>query len=72
MAVFLVVVIVWAIQIGRHHAAVVAAMLAVIAFAQLDPGDLGDGVGLIGRFEDTGEQCLFFHRLLGMLGVDAR
>ncbi len=43
-----VIVIAGAIEIGGHDAAVVAAMLAVVALAQLDAGDLGDGVGLVG------------------------
>lgn len=72
MAIFRVKVVVWTVEVGWHHAAVVAAMLAVVALAQLDPGDLGDRVGLVGRLEDAGEQRLLLHRLLRMLGVDAR
>ena len=71
MAVLWVIVIMGAIQIGRHDAAVIAAMLTVIAFTQLDPGDLGNRIGFIGGLQRTGEQGLFAHRLLGMLGVNA-
>ena len=53
MAVFGVVVVARAIQVGGHDAAVVhavaGAVLAVVAFTQLDAGNLGDGIGLIGR-----------------------
>ena len=72
MAVLRVIVIMGAIQIGRHYAAVITTMLTVIAFTQLDPGDLGNRIGLIGGLQGTGEQGLFAHRLLSMLGVNAR
>src|SRR3546814_8934443 len=35
-------VVVRTIKIRGHHAAIVAPILAIVAFAQLDPGDLGD------------------------------
>jgi len=45
MAAFQVEVVAGAIEIGRHQAPVVATVLPVIAFAQLDAGNLGHGVG---------------------------
>ena len=49
------VVVTGAVEVGRHDAAVVAPVLAVIAFAQFDAGDFGDGVGFVGRFQQTGQ-----------------
>jgi hypothetical protein len=46
VAVLQVVVVAGAVEVGRHDAAVVGAVLAVVALAELDAGDLGDGVGL--------------------------
>lgn len=75
VAVFRVVVVARAIEVGGHDAAVVHAVagakLAVVALAELDAGDLGHGVGLVGGFERAGEQGLLAHGLRGELGVDA-
>ncbi len=75
VGVFRVVVVTGAIEVGGHDAAVInpvaSAVLAVVAFAELDAGDLGDGVGLVGGFQRTGEQRVFPHRLWSQLGVDA-
>ena len=73
--VFRVVVVARAVEVGGHDATVVhpvaGAVLAVVALAQLDAGDLGDGVGFVGGLEQAGEECFFPHRLRGELGVDA-
>ena len=54
VGVFGVVVVTRPIEVGRHDAAVVhpvaGAVLSVVAFAELDASDLGDGVGLVGGF----------------------
>ncbi|MDT4839327.1 hypothetical protein FQZ97_731150 [compost metagenome] len=75
VAVFRVVVVARAIEVGGHDAAVVHAVagakLAVVAFAELDAGDLGHGVGLVGGFERAGEQRALIHGLRGEPGVDA-
>ena len=47
MSVFAVEIIPWAVQIGRHDAAVVPPKLPVEALAKLDPGDFGNRVRLI-------------------------
>ncbi|MNS11377.1 hypothetical protein D3C72_429190 [compost metagenome] len=44
-------VIVRTVQIGRHHRAIVAAILAVIGFAQFDPGNFCNRVGFVRRFQ---------------------
>ncbi|MCY1223637.1 hypothetical protein D9M69_537210 [compost metagenome] len=72
MTVFRMEIVVWAIEIGRHYTAVITAMLAIVAFAQLDPRDLGDRVRLVGRLQHTGEKRFFLHRLFGVLGVNTR
>ena len=60
-----------AIKVRRHDRAVVAPVLPVVALAQLDARDLGDGVGLVGGLERARQQRVLGHRLGGELGVDA-
>jgi hypothetical protein len=45
--------------------------LAVAAFAEIDAGDFGDGVGLVGGFERAGEEIVFLDRLGAFSRVDA-
>ena len=75
VGVFRVVVVAGAVEVGGHDAAVVGAVagavLAVVAFAEFDAGNLGDGVGFVGGFQRAGEQGVFAHRLRGEFGVDA-
>jgi hypothetical protein len=71
VAVVEVVVVVGAVQVGRHDADVLPAVLIVVGITQLDAGDLGDGVGLVGGLQRAGEQVIFFQWLGGQLGVDA-
>ena len=59
------------VEIGRHHRDEIGAVLLAVGLAQLDGGDLGDGVPLVGRLERAGEQRLFAHRLRRELGIDA-
>ena len=66
-----VVVVAGAIKVGRHHAAVVGTVLAVVAFAELDAGNLGHGIGLVGWLQNARQQGIFSHRLGGQFGVDA-
>ena len=46
-------------------------MLTSVEFAELQPGDLGDGVGFVGRLERAREERLFLDRLRGELGINA-
>lgn len=71
MAVGKVIVIAGAVEIGRHHTAVVCAVLAVVAFAELDASDLRDCVGLVGGLQGTRKESIFLHGLGNSLGVDA-
>ena len=75
VGVFRVVVVAGAVEVGGHDAAVVGAVavavLAVVAFAEFDAGDLGDGVGFVGGFQRACEQGVFAHRLRCEFGVDA-
>lgn len=64
-------VVVRPIQVGRHDGDVVGAVLPVVGPAQLDAGDFGHGVGLVGGFERAGEQIFLAQRLRRMLGIDA-
>jgi len=66
-----IVIVVWTVQIGRHRADEIGSVLTAIGLAELDPGDLGDGVPLIRRLEGPGQQMLLADRLGGELGIDA-
>src|SRR3546814_17640201 len=54
-------VVVRTIEIRGHHAAIVAAILAIVAFAQHGPGDLGDGIRLIRGLGRAGAQRFLTH-----------
>ena len=71
MAVGQVVVVVGAVQVGGHGAGVLAAVLRVVGLAHLDAGDLGDGVGLVGRLQCAGQQVFLLDGLGRQLRVDA-
>lgn len=66
-----VVVVVGAVKVGGHDAHIAGAVLAVAAFAQLDAGDLGDGIGLVGLFQRAGEKVVLPDRLRAVARVDA-
>ena len=59
------------IEVGRHNAAVVGSMLAIVGLAQLEPGDLCDGVGLVRWLQRPAKQGLFRNGLRRQSGVDA-
>ena len=75
VAVFRMVVIAGAVQIGWHNAAVVhavaCAVLAVVAFAEFDAGDFGNRIGFVGGLEHAGQQGVFAHGLFCQAGIDA-
>src|SRR5205807_13712 len=56
-------VIPWPIEIGRHDTDRVETVLPAIRLAHLEPGNLCDGVRLIGRLQRAGEQAILRHRL---------
>jgi hypothetical protein len=53
------------------HTGMVGAALLTKGFYQLDPRDLGHRVPFIGRFQWSGQEHLFVHRLRSQFGVDA-
>ena len=59
------------VEIGRHDADEIGAVLPVVRGTHLDAGDLGDGVGLVGGFQHAGKEMFLLHRLRRVLGVDA-
>ena len=71
MAVLGMVIVAAAVQFGRHRGNEIGAVLLAIGFTQFDGRDLGDRVPLIGRFERSGEQGIFRHRLRREFRVDA-
>src|SRR5690606_35523013 len=60
-----------AVKVGRHQAGGIEAVLLAVGLAQLDPGDLGDRVPLIGWLQRAGEQGSLADGLLGELRIDA-
>jgi hypothetical protein len=59
------------VEVGRHGRDEVAAVLAAVGLGELDAGDLGDGVPLIGRLQRAGEQGFLADRLGGEPRIDA-
>ena len=59
------------IQIGGHGRDRVEAILAAVCPAQLDAGDFGDRIGLVGRLQRAGQQVLFAHRLRAVARINA-
>ena len=70
MAVSGVIVVAGPVEIGGHQADGIKAVLTAQGFRELDAGDFGDGVPLIGGLQGACEQCFFADRLLGEFGVD--
>ena len=60
------------VEVGRHGGDEIAAVLLAIGLAQLDAGDLGQCVGLVGGLEGSGEQLVLGDGLGCLAGVDAR
>ena len=54
-----------AVEVGRHGGDEVRAVLLAIGLAELDAGDLGDRIGLVGRLQQAGQQALLDDRLFG-------
>ena len=60
------------VKIGRHRRDEVAPVLAPICLAEPDTGNLGDGVGLVGRFEAAAQEILLANRLRTIARINAR
>ena len=71
VAVFGMIIVAAAVQIGRHHIDEVGAVLAAIGLHHLDPGDLGNRIGLVGRLQRPRQHGILAQRLRRQLGVDA-
>jgi hypothetical protein len=66
-----IVVVARTVEVGGHGGDEVAAVLAPVGLAELDAGNLGDGVPLVGRLEGAAQQELLLQRLGGHPRVDA-
>ena len=71
MTIFGVIIITWPIEIGRHQADRIKAILFSQSFAEIDPSNLSDAITLIRRLQWPGEQRFLLNRLLGKFGVNA-
>ena len=63
-----VVVVAGAVQVGGHRRDEITPVLATVGLAELDAGDLGDGIPLVGGFQRAAQEVL----LLQGLGRQAR
>ena len=71
MGIFRVKVVARAVEIGGHYRAVIGAVLAIVALAELDASDLGHGIGLVGGLEHAGQERVLAHGLGHSSGIDA-
>ena len=71
MAVLGMVVVARSVEVRRHDAPVISSVLPVITFAELDSCDFSDGIGFVGWFKRSGEQCIFTDWLRRHLRIDA-
>ena len=72
MAVFQMKIVILSIQICRHHRTVIGTVLPVVGFTELNSGNFGNSVRLIGRFQNTCQQGTFLHWLSCELRVNTR
>lgn len=68
---FQVEIVSWPVEVGGLGADGVKAVLPPVGLAQLDPGDLGNGIPFVGVFQRPGQQVLLPDRLGRHPGVDA-
>ena len=67
-----VVVVAGAVEVRGHRRDAVTPVLPAIGLAQLDAGDLGDGVPFVGRFQRAGQQrCPRESAAAPCFGIDA-
>jgi hypothetical protein len=59
------------VEVGWHYGDEIRAVLLTKGLYQLDTGDLGHRVPLIGRLQWSGQEHLFVHRLRRHFGIDA-
>ncbi len=71
VAVFGMIIVAAAVEIGRHHVDEVGAILAAIGLHHLDPGDLGNRIGLVGRLQRPRQHGVLAQRLRRQLRIDA-
>ena len=71
VAVLQVIIVARTVQVGRHGRDEVGPVLVPVGLAQFDARNLGDGVGLVGRFERPGQQGVLDQGLVGEFRVDA-
>ena len=65
-----IIVVMRSVQVCRHTADKVVSILSLVKFAHLQPGDLGDRIGLVRHLERAGKQRVLRDRLRRHLGVD--
>ena len=60
-----------AIDVARHEIEEIGAVLLVRVLAELHPGNLGDGIALVGWFECSGQDVVLVHGLRTFARIDA-
>lgn len=66
-----IVAVAGTIEVGRHDRQELRTVLAIKRPAHFDSGNLGYGVGPIGRLQRTGKKVIFLHGLRTVAWVDA-
>lgn len=64
-------VVAGAVEVGGHERNGVHAVLAVVGLAELDAGDLGQGVELVGGLQGASQKVFLLDGLRAQLGIDA-
>ena len=72
MALNQVEIVARAVEVGRHDRDEVAAILPAIGLAELDAGDLGDRIPLVGGLQRAGQQGAFGNGLRRQPRINAR
>ena len=70
MAVFGIVIIPRAIEVGGHETDVIAAVLMTVGIAEFDARDFGKGIGFVGGFQRPGQQGILRDGLRRVFGVN--
>ena len=66
-----VIIITLPVKVGWHYTDKTATILPVVSLAHLNAGNLCNRISIIGRFQETGHQVIFFNGLRCILGIYA-
>ena len=64
-------IVIGTVEVGGHYGYVVGTVLEIVTLTHLQAGYLGYSVLLVGVFQGASEQEILFHRLRGILRINA-